>query len=52
MQHDNDAAAIDNGNKVRRWITYVAGIYILTLGLSLAIRAGIGISRRAASPAR
>ncbi|MFC9437683.1 YitT family protein [Nocardia sp. NPDC057030] len=29
---------------MRRWITYVAGIYILTLGLSLAIRAGIGIS--------
>ncbi|TDP42904.1 YczE/YyaS/YitT family protein [Nocardia ignorata] len=44
MQHDKDAAVIDNGNKVRRWITYVAGIYILTLGLSLAIRAAIGIS--------
>lgn len=44
MQHDKDSAVIDTGNKVRRWITYVAGIYILTLGLSLAIRAGIGIS--------
>ncbi|PXX71597.1 putative membrane protein YczE [Nocardia tenerifensis] len=44
MQHDKDAGVIDTGNKVRRWITYVAGIYILTLGLSLAIRAGIGIS--------
>jgi len=44
MQHDKDAGVIDTGNKVRRWITYVAGIYILTMGLSLAVRAGIGIS--------
>ncbi|MEV6071214.1 DUF6198 family protein [Nocardia sp. NPDC052001] len=44
MQHDNNTGVIDTGNKVRRWITYVAGIYILTLGLSLAVRAGIGIS--------
>lgn len=44
MQHDKDAGVIDTGNKVRRSITYIAGIYILTLGLSLAIRAGIGIS--------
>ncbi|MEV0758897.1 DUF6198 family protein [Nocardia sp. NPDC050435] len=44
MQHDKDAAVVDTGNKARRWIIYVAGIYILTLGLSLAIRAGIGIS--------
>lgn len=44
MQHDKNAAVIDTGNKVRRWIIYIAGIYILTLGLSLAIRAGIGIS--------
>ncbi|RDI56037.1 YczE/YyaS/YitT family protein [Nocardia mexicana] len=44
MQHDKDAGVADTGNKVRRWITYVAGIYVLTLGLSLAIRAGIGIS--------
>ncbi|MEV0248855.1 DUF6198 family protein [Nocardia sp. NPDC050712] len=44
MQHEKDTAIIDTGSTVRRWITYVAGIYILTLGLSLAIRAGIGIS--------
>ncbi|WP_067814406.1 YczE/YyaS/YitT family protein [Nocardia inohanensis] len=44
MLHDHDAGVADTGNKVRRWIIYVAGIYILTLGLSLAIRAGIGIS--------
>ncbi|MGW4247897.1 YczE/YyaS/YitT family protein [Nocardia sp. NPDC004722] len=42
--HDKDAGIIDTGNKVRRWITYIAGIYILTMGLSLAVRAGIGIS--------
>ncbi|WPK13381.1 DUF6198 family protein [Lysinibacillus louembei] len=28
----------------KRWFIYIAGIYILTLGISLAIRAGIGIS--------
>ncbi|MGX1804560.1 YczE/YyaS/YitT family protein [Nocardia sp. NPDC055321] len=44
MLHDTDTEVADTGNKVRRWITYVAGIYVLTLGLSLAIRAGIGIS--------
>ncbi|UGS28190.1 DUF6198 family protein [Microbacterium resistens] len=46
MGHVNarDAGIIDNGNLVRRWITYVVGIYLLTLGVSLAIRAGIGIS--------
>ncbi|MFD3509656.1 DUF6198 family protein [Nocardia sp. NPDC058666] len=44
MQHDKAADVVDTGNKVRRWIIYVLGIYILTLGLSLAIRAGIGIS--------
>ncbi|UGT43172.1 DUF6198 family protein [Nocardia yamanashiensis] len=43
MLHDNDTG-VDTGNRVRRWITYIAGIYVLTLGLSLAIRAGIGIS--------
>ncbi|MFE3187987.1 YitT family protein [Nocardia sp. NPDC059240] len=42
--HDKDAGVIDTGNTVRRWITYIAGIYILTMGLSLAVRAGIGIS--------
>ncbi|MEV6279719.1 DUF6198 family protein [Nocardia sp. NPDC051832] len=44
MQHDKNTLVLDTGNKLRRWTTYVAGIYILTLGLSLAIRAGIGIS--------
>ncbi|MFE6861193.1 YitT family protein [Nocardia sp. NPDC057668] len=44
MLYDKDEGVVDTGNKVRRWITYVAGIYVLTLGLSLAIRAGIGIS--------
>ncbi|GGT31825.1 YitT family protein [Nonomuraea spiralis] len=29
---------------MRRWVTYGAGIYLLTLGVSPAIRAGIGIS--------
>ncbi|GAB2681314.1 YczE/YyaS/YitT family protein [Nocardia goodfellowii] len=44
MRHDKDTAVTGTGNKVWRWISYLAGIYILTLGLSLAIRAGIGIS--------
>ncbi|WGW12290.1 DUF6198 family protein [Saxibacter everestensis] len=39
-----DAGIIDNGSLVRRWATYILGIYILTVGVSLAIRAGIGIS--------
>ncbi|MFD6055819.1 YitT family protein [Agromyces sp. NPDC060279] len=39
-----DAGIIDNGSLVRRWITYIVGIYVLTLGVSLAIRAGIGVS--------
>jgi uncharacterized protein len=42
--HAMEAEVIDTGSLTRRWITYVVGIYILTLGLSLAIRAGIGIS--------
>ncbi|KZE50415.1 YczE/YyaS/YitT family protein [Brevibacillus parabrevis] len=32
------------GSLTKRWIIYLVGIYILTLGISLAIRAGIGIS--------
>lgn len=44
MRYDTDAAVLDTGSRVRRWVGYVAGIYILTLGLGLAIRAGIGIS--------
>lgn len=38
----------DEGNLVRRWATYIAGIYVLTVGISLAIRAGIGISPQSA----
>jgi len=43
-QHDKEADIIDTGSLKRRWITYFIGIYILTFGVSLAIRAGIGIS--------
>ncbi|WP_176057872.1 DUF6198 family protein [Paraburkholderia sp. BCC1876] len=42
--HAREAEVIDTGSLKRRWITYVIGIYILTMGISLAIRAGIGIS--------
>ncbi|MBB3211639.1 putative membrane protein YczE [Herbaspirillum sp. Sphag1AN] len=42
--HAGEAEVIDTGSLKRRWITYLAGIYILTFGLSLAIRADIGIS--------
>lgn len=44
MTHASEAGIVDTGNLTRRWITYVAGIYVLTFGVSLAIRAGIGIS--------
>jgi uncharacterized membrane protein YczE len=44
MQHHNEAGIVDTGSLIRRAITYVAGIYVLTFGVSLAIRAGIGIS--------
>ncbi|GAB2462847.1 YitT family protein [Comamonas humi] len=44
IHHETDAGIVDTGSLQRRWITYGAGIYILTLGVSLAIRAGIGIS--------
>ncbi|OIS90420.1 YczE/YyaS/YitT family protein [Brucella cytisi] len=40
----DDLLVIDTGNLARRWVTYIVGIYILTFGVSLAIRAGIGIS--------
>ena len=43
-QHHKEADIIDTGSLTRRWITYFIGIYILTFGVSLAIRAGIGIS--------
>lgn len=42
--HAREAEIIDTGSLKRRWVTYVIGIYILTMGISLAIRAGIGIS--------
>lgn len=41
---DKEAEIVDTGSLTRRWITYILGIYVLTLGVSLAIRAGIGIS--------
>jgi len=46
MQQKNtqDAGIIDNGGLIRRWATYIVGIYILTMGVSLSIRAGIGVS--------
>ncbi len=43
-QQEREARVVDSRSLTRRWVTYVVGIYILTLGLSLAIRAGIGIS--------
>jgi len=43
-QNEREAEIVDTGSLVRRWIFYVVGIYILTFGVSLAIRAGIGIS--------
>lgn len=42
--HAREAEVIDTGSLKRRWLTYIIGIYILTMGISLAIRAGIGIS--------
>ncbi|OPH54835.1 hypothetical protein BC351_30815 [Paenibacillus ferrarius] len=33
-----------NGTLTKRWIIYLIGIYVLTVGISLAIRAGVGIS--------
>lgn len=45
MGHKTDEAEIvDTGSLTRRWIMYVVGIYVLTFGVSLAIRAGIGVS--------
>ena len=42
--HAAEAEIVDTGSLTRRWIMYVLGIYILTFGVSLAIRAGVGIS--------
>ncbi|KQU88850.1 MULTISPECIES: YczE/YyaS/YitT family protein [Ensifer] len=45
MDHNAaEAEIVDTGSLTRRWIMYVVGIYVLTFGVSLAIRAGIGIS--------
>jgi uncharacterized protein len=45
MEHNAaEAEIVDTGSLTRRWIMYVVGIYVLTFGVSLAIRAGIGIS--------
>lgn len=46
MEHNHEAEAgiVDTGSLTRRWIVYVLGIYVLTIGVALAIRAGIGIS--------
>lgn len=45
MQHSGEAMELQsNSSLTKRWIIYIIGIYILTLGISLAIRAGIGIS--------
>lgn len=43
-QHDKEADIIDTGSLKRRWFNYFIGIYLLTFGVSLAIRASIGIS--------
>jgi uncharacterized protein len=42
--HEREAEVVDTGSLKRRWFTYIIGIYILTMGISLAVRAGIGIS--------
>jgi uncharacterized protein len=42
--HSAKAEIVDTGSLIRRWIVYILGIYVLTLGISLAIRAGIGVS--------
>ncbi|MFJ2740541.1 YitT family protein [Streptomyces sp. NPDC087440] len=44
LQNEAETGVVDTGSLTRRWITYAAGIYLLTFGVSLAIRAGIGIS--------
>ncbi|TYP73389.1 YczE/YyaS/YitT family protein [Paenibacillus methanolicus] len=45
MQNNTGITEMNSSDSVmKRWIVYLAGIYILTLGISLAIRAGIGIS--------
>lgn len=45
MQVNSDVTELErNSTLTKRWIIYLVGIYILTLGISLAIRAGIGIS--------
>lgn len=38
----------DKNSLIKRWIVYIIGIYILSIGVSLAITAGIGISPQSA----
>ncbi|MCH1626014.1 YczE/YyaS/YitT family protein [Ferdinandcohnia quinoae] len=47
MQNGSSLVA-DRSSLVKRWIVYIIGIYILSIGVSLAIRAGIGISPQSA----
>lgn len=47
MQNESSLAA-DKNSLLKRWIVYIVGIYILSIGVSLAIRAGIGISPQSA----
>ncbi|TBL68276.1 YczE/YyaS/YitT family protein [Paenibacillus thalictri] len=45
MEKANNIAEMQSSSSLtKRWIMYLIGIYILTIGVSLAIRAGIGIS--------
>lgn len=44
MAHQATDEIQSTGSLKVRWIMYLLGIYILTVGVSLAIRAGIGIS--------
>ncbi|MFF0740293.1 YitT family protein [Streptomyces sp. NPDC004111] len=44
LQHEEEIGVVDTGSLTRRWATYAIGIYLLTLGVSLAIKASIGIS--------
>ncbi|WP_040205896.1 hypothetical protein [Neobacillus jeddahensis] len=39
---------VERGSLVKRWIIYIIGIYMVSLGVSFAITAGIGISPQSA----
>lgn len=47
MQNES-ALKSDQNSLIKRWIVYIIGMYILSLGVSLAITAGIGISPQSA----